>query len=144
MIVSGPFYNQYIKLPPADETPLELLNNPKFAEFFKGCRGAIDGTHIDSFVPDDAVSRYCNWKGGLSQSVLAACTFDMCFCFILPGWEGSASDSCIFNSAWEGSFAVPPGTYYLADAGFPTCEALLIPYKGVRYHLKEWGSVSQK
>ena len=29
--------------------------------------------------------------------------------------------------------------YYLADAGFPICDTLLIPYQGVRYHLAEWG-----
>ena len=34
---------------------------------------------------------------------------------------------------------VQPGKYYLADAGFPLASALLIPYRGVRYHLAEWG-----
>ena len=33
---------------------------------------------------------------------------------------------------------IEPGTYYLADAGFPLCDVLLVPYRGVRYHLKEW------
>jgi len=28
---------------------------------------------------------------------------------------------------------------YLADADFPHCDQLLIPYRGVRYHLAEWG-----
>lgn len=32
-----------------------------------------------------------------------------------------------------------PGKYFLADAGFPICEGLLIPYRGARYHLQEWG-----
>ena len=36
-------------------------------------------------------------------------------------------------------FKVPEGRYYLADAGFPSCKELLIPYKAVRYHLAEWG-----
>ena len=34
---------------------------------------------------------------------------------------------------------VQPGKYYLADAGFSLASALLIPYRGVRYHLAEWG-----
>ncbi len=34
---------------------------------------------------------------------------------------------------------VQPGKYYLADAGFPLDSALLTPYRGVRYHLAEWG-----
>ena len=34
---------------------------------------------------------------------------------------------------------LPPGKYYLADAGLPLASALLTPYRGVRYHLAEWG-----
>ena len=34
---------------------------------------------------------------------------------------------------------IPAGKYYLADAGFPHCLKLLMPYQGVWYHLAEWG-----
>ena len=37
-------------------------------------------------------------------------------------------------------FSVPAGFYYLADAGFPHCPELIIPFRGVRYHLQEWGA----
>ena len=106
--------------------------------------GAIDGTHIDAFVPDDAVACYRNRKGSLSQNVLAACTFNLWFSYVLPGWEGSAADGCVFDNAQLESLAISPGTYFLADAGFPTCDALMIPYKGERYHLKEWENAPQK
>jgi len=36
-------------------------------------------------------------------------------------------------------FTIPPGKVYLADAGFAACDELLVPYRGVRYHLAEWG-----
>jgi len=36
------------------------------------------------------------------------------------------------------------GFYYLADAGFPSCGALLTPFRGVRYHLREWAHGNQK
>jgi hypothetical protein len=36
------------------------------------------------------------------------------------------------------------GKYYLADSGFPLCDVLMTPYRGVRYHLKEWGTVRQR
>jgi hypothetical protein len=36
-------------------------------------------------------------------------------------------------------FMIPPGKYYLADAGFALCDTLLTPYRGIRYHLAEWG-----
>ena len=68
----------------------------------------------------------------------------MHFNFILAGWEGSASDSHVFECARETSFVIPNGWYYLADAGFPLCDALLVPYRGKRYHLKEWGRANQK
>ena len=140
MVVLGPFYNHYVKLPAKEQTPPEIRNNSKLYPFFKDCRGAIDGTHIDIFVPDDAIPRYRNRKGGLSQNVLATCTFDLLFSYVLPGWEGSAADGRVFDNARRESLAIPPDTYLLADAGFPTCDALMIPYKGEQYHLKEWGT----
>ena len=36
-------------------------------------------------------------------------------------------------------FMIPQGKYYLADAGFAACDTLLVPYRGIRYHLAEWG-----
>ena len=92
MVISTIFYNHYVKLPPHDQTPPEIQGNPKLYPFFKDCHGAIDGTHIDAFVPDDAVTHYHNCKGTLSQNVLTACTCDMHFCYVLPGWGGSAAD----------------------------------------------------
>ncbi|XP_042064393.1 uncharacterized protein LOC121808099 isoform X2 [Salvia splendens] len=34
---------------------------------------------------------------------------------------------------------VPHGCYYLCDNGYANSNGFLTPYKGVRYHLKEWG-----
>ena len=100
LLTSSSFYNTYVQLPNAD-TPLasEIQDNLKLYPFFKDCIGSIDGTHLDAFVPDDAVARYRNRKGRLLQNVLAACSQDMCFTYILSGWEGSASDGHIFDDA---------------------------------------------
>ena len=46
MVVSPTFHNRYVKLLPAEQTPPEIQNDPKLYQFFKDCRGAIDGTHI--------------------------------------------------------------------------------------------------
>ena len=43
------------------------------------------------------------------------------------------------EEACRTNFPVPMGKYYLADAGFSHCDALLVPYRGVQYHLAEWG-----
>jgi len=49
------------------------------------------------------------------------------------------ADATIFTRARQVDLDVVPGRYYLADAGFGTCDALLVPYRKVRYHLAEWG-----
>ena len=55
----------------------------------------------------------------------------------MAGWEVSAADSQIYHSACQMDFAVLPGKYYLADAGFGATFATLVPYRNGRYHLKE-------
>jgi DDE superfamily endonuclease len=75
--------------------------------------------------------------------VLAACTMDMQFMFVLLGWEGSALDACVFEDAQRKGFTILEDCYYLADAGYANSDALLVPYKGVRYHLREWGIVGE-
>ncbi|GJF00606.1 DDE superfamily endonuclease [Phanerochaete sordida] len=68
----------------------------------------------------------------------------MQFCYVLSGWEGSASDNLIFESALTTSLKIPDKYFFLADAGFPSCKTLLVPYRGVRYHLREWGVAGQR
>ena len=140
-VTSQAFYNIYIKQPTLT-TPLDpyIANNPKFHPFFQDALGAIDGTHICAHPPASAQARYRNRKSGLSQNVLAATTFNMHFCYILSGWEGSASDGGVFHDARVHDFQVPEGKFYLADAGYPLCDVLLVPFCGVRYHLREWES----
>jgi hypothetical protein len=111
LLMSSSFYDTYVQLPNADTLlASEIQDNPKLYPFFKDCIGSIDGTHLDAFVPDNAVACYQNWKGRLSQNVLAACSQDMHFTYILKlrgtpkasdtsRWEGSASDGHIFDDA---------------------------------------------
>ena len=89
----------------------------------------IDGSHIDAYVPDESVARYQNRKGGISQNVLAICDFDMKFTYVLSGWEGSAADSTVYADARRKGLSLPHGKFFLADAGFPLCDTLLIPYR---------------
>lgn len=60
---------------------------PGSIRFFKDCLGAIDGTHIAAFVWEYLVARYRDWKGHLSQNVLAICDFELLFCYILRAWR---------------------------------------------------------
>ena len=99
---------------------------------------ALDGTHIPAFVPSHLAQPYRNRKGFLSQNVLAACSFDLIFTYVLAGWEGSAADSTVLADAYSKGLTVPSGKYDLGDAGFALSTKLLTPYRGVRYHLREW------
>ncbi|XP_040372981.1 protein ALP1-like [Rosa chinensis] len=105
------------------------------------CVGAIDGTHIPATVVGREVSRYRNRHGKISQNVLAACNFDLQFIYVISGWEGSAHDSKVLNDAISrrNGLKVPPGKYYLGDCGFPNRRRFLAPFRGTRYHLKDFG-----
>ncbi|KAL8460816.1 hypothetical protein ACS0TY_032355 [Phlomoides rotata] len=111
---------------------------------FKGCLGALDGTHVEVHVPTGDKGRYRNRKGQISVNVLGVVDTNMKFVYVLTGWEGSAADSRVLRDAINrtSGLKVPRGNYYLCDNGYPNCEGFLTPYKGIRYHLSEWTSRS--
>jgi len=135
---------EYIRPPNPSIVPPEISANPKFFPYFKDCIGAIDGTHIPANIPLDQQASFRNRKGFISQNVLAACSFDHLFLYALAGWEGSANDGRVLQDALEKDFIVPDGKYYLADAGYALAPKFLVPYRGVRYHLKEWAQGSER
>lgn len=130
----------FMKQPDGLSTPAEIHDNPKLYPYFKDCVGAIDGTHVRVKVSASDAPRYRGKKGYTTQNVLAACTFDLKFTYVLAGWEGSASDARIFKDALRRQYSlkIPHDKYYLGDAGFPMMSGLIPPYKGERYHLKEY------
>jgi len=146
IFASPPFYTTHVYLPDDsdsdDGVPGEIWNNPKFWPYFKNAIGAIDGSHIHAHPPSSDRSSYRNRKGFVSQNCLFACGFDLKFTYALTGWEGSATDARVFEEARSKDFIIPNGKYFLADAGFPSCNGLLVPYRGVRYHLAEWSRAS--
>ncbi|KAE8221882.1 hypothetical protein CF326_g8476, partial [Tilletia indica] len=106
--------------------------------------GAIDGSHVRAHAPTVERDRFWNRKGWTSFNVLAACDFDLCFTYVLSGWEGSASDSFLWARALEGGLQLATGKQLLGDAGFGFSDKLLIPYRGVRYHLKEYATGTRR
>ncbi|CAB4285995.1 unnamed protein product [Prunus armeniaca] len=66
---------------------------------FKNCLGAPDGTYIKVCVPKTDKPRYRTRKGEIATNVLAVYSREMQFIFVLPGWEGSASDSRVLRDA---------------------------------------------
>ncbi|XXG61907.1 hypothetical protein AAC387_Pa05g0395 [Persea americana] len=96
---------------------------------------------------DDQVC-YRNRKGWISQNVMCDVSFDMRFNYVLAGWEGSASNSRILQDAIYrrplNRLKIPVGKYYLVDAGYANARGFLAPYRGVRYHLKEYSTNSPR
>jgi hypothetical protein len=142
---SQSFYTKYVKLPSTlDPPPQYLQRSQKLWPFFEKCLGAIDGSHIAASPSARDRANTRDRKGSLSQNVLAICSFSMRFLYLLTGWEGSVNDSFLYSDARINDLRVPPGYFYLGDAGFPLCDCVLIPYRGVRYHLQEWGRARQQ
>lgn len=110
-----------------------------FVSIFQNCIGAIDGTHVPITIAEAKQAPYRNRKGTLSQNIMLACDFDLNFTFISCGWEGSATDARVLRSALLGGFRVPEGKFFLVDGGYANTPCFLAPYRGVRYHLKEFG-----
>ena len=53
------------------------------------------------------------------------CAFDELFCYVLPGWEGSAHDSRVLQAALGDDLVPLPGSYYLIDAGYGLRSSIL-------------------
>ena len=118
-----------------------ITSDPHF-RFFGNCIGTVGGTHIRAFMALEDQPHMHNRKGYLSQNCLFVCDLDFFFVYTLTGWDGSTADATLWNDAHTLDLLMPQGKYLLADAGFGTSDALLVPYHGVRYHLKEWRQAS--
>ena len=137
---STPFYTDHVRLPRVgDPIPDYILSDPKLFPFFQDALGAIDGLHFNAHATAADRDALCDCNGALTTNALAICDFNMRFLHIQSGWEGSVANAQMFHDARFTDLPVPNGKYFLADAGFPTCSSLLIPYCGPRYHLAEWG-----
>ncbi|KAI3458942.1 hypothetical protein Pfo_015605 [Paulownia fortunei] len=114
------FSMSVIVAPSFEQIPSYISNNSKYWPHFKGCIGAIDGTHVHAIIPTNEQLAYRGRKG----------------------WEGTAHDSRIFNEAIHRptlKFPMPPtGKYYVVDAGYPNMPGFLAPYKGTRYHPEQF------
>ena len=124
-------YTENVHLP-RDIDPIspQIHNNTKFWPYFKNALGALDSSHIHSAPPASEWAFFQNCKGFVSQNCLFGCSFDLRFVYALTGWEGSAADAWIYEDAHSKDLHIPNGKYFLADAGFPACLQLIIPYHG--------------
>ncbi|XP_042386600.1 uncharacterized protein LOC121978303 [Zingiber officinale] len=108
----------------------------------QNCLGAIDGTHVSAWTPTSIQTSFRGRKVIVTQNVMLVCDFDMLFTFVYTGWEGTANDSRVFIDALtrhENHFPKPCGDqFYLVDSGYPNMPGFLAPYRGQRYHLRDY------
>ncbi|XP_059275263.1 uncharacterized protein LOC132029884 isoform X1 [Lycium ferocissimum] len=108
-------YEIFIKQPDGSQVPSEIASNQRFYPYFKDCIGAIDGTHVRVKVSQSEAPKYRGRKDYPTQNVLAACSFDLKFTYVLAGWEGTASDSRIMKEALnrQDPLKIPEGKRYI-------------------------------
>ncbi|XP_050897585.1 uncharacterized protein LOC127104449 [Lathyrus oleraceus] len=120
----------------------KIKNDQRYWPFFKNAIGAINGTHVSCVVNANEQTRYIGRKGYPTQNIMAVCDWNMCFTFVLAGWEGTAHDARVFDQALTNvnlNFPhPPPGKYYLVDSGYPTPIGYIGPYRCERYHLPDF------
>ncbi|XP_024634373.2 uncharacterized protein [Medicago truncatula] len=120
----------------------KIKNDPRYWPFFKNAIGAIDGTHVSCVVSGSEQTKFIGRKGYATQNIMAVCDWNMCFTFVLAGWEGTAHDARVFDQALTNANLnfphPPPGKYYLVDSGYPTPIGYIGPYRCERYHLPEF------
>lgn len=132
-------YNQYVTQP----TSIPTISHPDF-RFFQGAFGCIDGSHIPILAPMKNKDKWRCRKGYYSTNgLLIADTNNLLFQFALFGAEGCGSDSSVFKSAIKYIHWLQDG-FLIGDAGYGLSTYLLTPYRGVRYHLKEFGLGSER
>jgi hypothetical protein len=61
---------------------------------------------------------------------MLACDFDLNFTFISCGWEGSATDARVLQSAMLGVFVYQKEKKFLVDGGYANTPCFLAPYRG--------------
>ncbi|XP_030531883.2 uncharacterized protein LOC115741970 [Rhodamnia argentea] len=91
-----------IIIPPSFDVVLEeILMNPQHEPYFKGCGGAINGTHVQASVLVAKAIPFRGRKGITTQNVMCVCSFDMKFTFVYASWDGFAYDFWVFLAALE-------------------------------------------
>jgi DDE superfamily endonuclease len=115
-LVLQKIYSVYVKLLTWNTCLQEtIMNNANFYPYFKDCVGTIDGLHIPAFIPKSKYMPFYDHKGQISQNILAACSFDFKFVYVLSGWKGSTSDSLVYQDARLTDFHIPEEKYYLVN-----------------------------
>ncbi|GMN69497.1 hypothetical protein TIFTF001_038546 [Ficus carica] len=124
----------------SDDVTGEEIQYRCIIQAYLGCIGAIDGTHVPCVPIRENADTWINRKGHHSQNILAACSFDMRFTYMLARYEGSCHNARMLEEtiAFYGFPIPPPGKFYLANSGYANKDCFLSPYRRETYHLPEY------
>ena len=119
---------------PKEGDPVQrvIANDPTFSPFFDNCIGALDAVRIHAFVGTAEHSVFRDRMKNIIQNVLGVVNLDMTFSYVLTDWKGSANDGRVLEDAKM------HGKFFLGDGGYALASTCLPPFRGVRYHLKEF------
>jgi hypothetical protein len=77
--------------------PLMKYSNSKLSSYFDNMLGATDGTQISCLLSSEEWESSHNRKGGITQNVLACCSFDLRFQYFLSGADGASSNATLLS-----------------------------------------------
>ncbi|WVZ83570.1 LOW QUALITY PROTEIN: hypothetical protein U9M48_030702 [Paspalum notatum var. saurae] len=107
-----------------NQVHLKIERDVKFYSYFPNCIRAINGTHIPIPISSDKSAPLRNRNGTQPE-----CNDSI--------WEISATDVGVLRSTMNSGFQ---WKFYLVDGGYANAPSFLAPYRGVQYHLKEYGA----
>ena len=137
-------YDCHISWPQADSPRHDILNDNRYSPF-GNCVGGGDGTYIKVIVPASLSSRMRCRKGYTCQNIFAVADFDSKFLFVQAGGDGAEHDSRILTYIEQKNmWPLKENQTILLDAAYCNSSQKLTPYRGVRYHLKEWRHASNR
>lgn len=111
-------------------------------QMIQGRIGAINGTHVDAHVPKNKKVAYIERCGSFTQNIMVACDFNICFTFVMVGWEYSTHDSRIFHFATQNHqynlAFLPQVSQYLSELNNKSCNIdCLFHFQERKYYLVE-------
>ena len=109
---------------------------------------AFDGTFFHQKVAKEQQNAYRDRHHHTSLNTLLCCTYNQFVTFCYAGSEGSNCDSGVLETVRDDFFnslstvievhGERVATLFLGDAIYGLSERIMTPFRGIRYHLKEW------
>jgi hypothetical protein len=137
--VMSRIYPMYVR----QASTIPSLTDNERMQWFEGVYGCIDGSHLPIEVGVAEKENRINGRNKFpSTNALLVCGVDdkLVFNYALFGAEGVGSDSIVFRHASTLNMTTVRGGNLLGDAGYALSHRILTPYRGVRYHLKEFSN----